>query len=210
MQLPVTTLYQQAFRSHTEHMELSRERERYSWADYLQWPEDERYELVEGVPYAMSPAPGRRHQEIGGELFHQMYSALRGTSCRVFHAPFDVKLSAQEADDAPTVLQPDITVTCDPAKLTKQGVSGAPDLVVEIVSPDSGLADRRRKFDLYQTYGVGEYWIVDQDESLVEVYRLDTEGRYLRAGVYGKEDRLSASAVPELEIELGTVFSAAD
>ncbi len=191
-------------------MEVSREQERYSWAEYLRWPEDERYELVEGVPYAMSPAPGRRHQEIGGEIFRQMANQLAGTSSRVFHAPFDVKLSAEEADDAPTVLQPDITVTCDPSKLTRQGVSGAPDLVVEIVSPDSGLADRRRKFDLYQAYGVGEYWIVDQDESLVEVYRLDSEGRYLRAGVYGKEDRLTASVVPDLEIELAAVFGAAE
>ena len=191
-------------------MELSREQERYSWAEYLRWPEGERYELVEGVPYAMSPAPGRRHQEISGEMFHQMYSALRGRSCRVFHAPFDVKLSAEDDDDAPTVLQPDITVTCDPGKLTRQGVSGAPDLVVEIVSPDSGLADRRRKFDLYQAFGVGEYWIVDQDESLVEVHRLESDGRYTRSGVYGSDDRLSAGVVPDLEIELKSVFAAAD
>ena len=190
-------------------MELSRERERYGWAEYLRWPEDERYELVEGVPYSMSPAPGRRHQEISGEMFHQMYSALRGGPCRVFHAPFVVKLSADEADDAPTVLQPDITITCDRSKLTDQGVSGAPDLVVEIVSSDSGLADRRRKFDLYQAYGVSEYWIVDQGESLVEVYLLDSDGRYLRAGVYGREDRLAASAVPDLKVELRTVFETA-
>ena len=190
-------------------MELSRERARYSWAEYLRWPEDERYELVEGVPYAMSPAPGRRHQEISGEMFRQVANQLAATPCRVFHAPFDVKLSADEADDAPTVLQPDITVTCDRSKLTDQGVTGAPDLVVEIVSPDSGLADRRRKFDLYQAYGVSEYWIVDQGESLVEVYLLDSGGSYLRSGVYGRDDRIRATAVPDLEVELKTVFETA-
>jgi len=191
-------------------MELSQEHERYSWAEYLRWPEGERYELVGGVPYAMSPAPGRRHQEISGELFRQAANQLGGRPCRVFHAPFDVKLSADEHDDAPTVLQPDITVTCDPAKLTEQGMSGAPELVVEIVSPESGLADRRRKFDLYQEYGVAEYWIVDQEESLVEVYRLGADGRYLRAGVYGKDERLRSAAVGELEIELGPVFASGE
>ncbi len=191
-------------------MEVARKQERYSWDDYMQWPEDERYELVEGVPYAMSPAPGRRHQEISGELFRQAANQLTGATCRVFHAPFDVKFSPDEEDDAPTVLQPDITVTCDRSKLTKQGISGAPDLVVEIVSPDSGLADKRRKFALYEAYGVSEYWIVDQGESLVEVYLLDADGRYRRDGVYGRDDRLSAQAVADLEIQLERVFAVED
>ena len=95
-------------------MPLPREEARYSWSDYLAWPEGERYELVDGIAYAMSPAPRRRHQEISGEIFRQAANALRKKPCRVYDAPFDVKLSSDESDDAPTVVQPDITVTLRP------------------------------------------------------------------------------------------------
>lgn len=181
--------------------------QRYSWKEYLAWSTDERFELIDGVPYAMSPAPRRRHQEISGELFRQAANILRGGDCRVFAAPFDVKLSADEEDEAPTVVQPDLTVACDPDKLTEQGMTGPPDLVVEIVSPDSGIADRRRKYAAYESYGVKEYWIVDQDEELVEVYLLEG-GRYRRAAVYAKKEKLTSEAVPELTVELGSVFGA--
>ena len=95
------------------------------------------------------------------------------------------------------VVQPDITVTCDRSKLTEQGMTGPPDLVVEIVSPDSGLIDRRRKFDLYERFGVSEYWIVDQDERVVEVWRLENDRTYRRSGVFGPDDTVTAAAVPE-------------
>jgi Uma2 family endonuclease len=134
-------------------------------------------------------------------------NALKGASCRVYDAPFDVKLSADEEDDAPTVVQPDIAVTCDRSKLTQQGMTGPPDLVIEIVSPDSGLIDRRRKFDLYQRFGVREYWIVDQDEQVVEVYRLGEDGSYRRSGVFGPEDTVTAAAVADLSVSLAEVFA---
>ncbi len=188
-------------------MALPKPEERYSWQDYLDWPTEERFELIEGEPYAMSPAPRRRHQEISGELFYQAYTALREGGCAVFAAPFDVKLSSDEEDDAPTVVQPDLTVCCDPEKLTEQGMTGPPDLVVEIVSPESGIADRRRKFAVYESYGVREYWIVDQDEELVEVYLLK-EGRFSRAAVYAKDEEIASAVVPELTIELCDVFAA--
>ena len=188
-------------------MQLPKEAERYTWSDYLTWPEGERYELIDGIAYAMSPAPRRRHQEISGEMFRQAANALRGKPCRVYDAPFDVKLSADEDDDAPTVVQPDITVTCDRTKLTEQGMTGPPDLVIEIVSPDSGLIDRRRKFDLYERYGVKEYWIVDQDEKVVEVYRLGDGGTYRRIGAFGPEDTVTAEAVAELSVSLAEVFA---
>ena len=188
-------------------MLLPKEEERYSWSDYLAWPEGERYELIDGVAYAMSPAPRRRHQEISGEIFRQTANALWGTSCRVYDAPFDVKLSTDEDDDAPTVVQPDITVTCDRAKLTQQGMTGPPDLVVEIVSPDSGLIDRRRKFELYERFGVREYWIVDQDEKVVEVWTLENDRSYRRSGVFGPEDTVTATAVQDLVVSLAEVFA---
>ena len=188
-------------------MQLPKEEERYSWSDYLAWPEGERYELVDGIAYAMSPAPRRRHQEISGEIFRQAANALRKKPCRVYDAPFDVKLSSDESDDAPTVVQPDITVTCDRTKLTEQGMTGPPDLVIEIVSPDSGLIDRRRKFDLYERFRVKEYWIVDQDEKVVEVYRLGDAVTYRRIGAFGPEDTVTAEAVPELSVSLAEVFA---
>ncbi|TVR87466.1 MAG: Uma2 family endonuclease [Spirochaetaceae bacterium] len=213
-------------------MEQVQEQRRYSWREYLSWPEWERYELIDGVAYAMSPAPRRRHQEIAGELFHQIYAQMRERDCSVFPAPFDVKLSDDRHDQTPTVVQPDITVSCDPTKLTEQGMTGAPDLVVEIVSPESGLIDRGRKFELYRRYGVREYWIVDQDERLVEVYLLESseasntragataragagtgtgksaedQGVFRRDAVYGPADTLRASAVSELSIDLSEVF----
>ena len=187
-------------------MEVPEPEERFSWQEYLAWPTDERFELIEGVAYAMSPAPRRRHQEISGELFRQAANALRGGGCKLFAAPFDVKLSPDEEDEAPTVVQPDLTVCCDPAKLTEQGMTGAPDLVVEIVSPDSGIADRRRKFAVYESYAVAEYWIVDQDEELVEVYLL-TEGRYRREAVYARDEGLRSFTVNGLAVDLGEVFS---
>mgnify|MGYP006290890137 CR=1 FL=1 len=153
----------------------------------------------------MSPAPRREHQNLVSELNYQVRGALKGGPCSVYPAPFDVKLSGESADEAPTVVQPDLTVICDSSKLTEQGVSGAPDLVVEIVSPDSGYHDRGRKYELYESYGVPEYWIVDPNEKVVEVYRLNGRS-YDRVGVFAAGDELSARAVPELAIDLKELF----
>jgi len=188
-------------------MQLPKEAERYSWSDYLAWPEGERYELVDGIAWAMSPAPRRRHQETSRAIFRQIDGLLSGKPCEAYFAPFDVKLSPDDDNDAPTVVQPDITVTCDRTKLTEQGMTGPPDLVIEIVSPDSGLIDRRRKFDLYERFGVTEYWIVDQDEKVVEVYCLGEDGTYRRIGAFGPEDTVTAEAVPELSVSLAEVFA---
>jgi Uma2 family endonuclease len=188
-------------------MQLPREAERYSWSDHIAWPEGERYELIDGVAYAMSPAPRRRHQEASRAIFRQIDGSLAGEPCEAYFAPFDVKLSPDDDDDAPTVVQPDITVTCDRTKLTEQGMTGPPDLVIEIVSPDSGLIDRRRKFDLYERFGVKEYWIVDQEERVVEVYRLGNDGSYRRVGAFGPEDTVTAEAVPDLSVSLAEVFA---
>ena len=229
-------LYESTSAYHTYAMEQVQEQQRYSWREYLSWPEWERYELIDGLAYARSPSPRRRHQEIAGEMHRQMANALRDRDCSVFPAPFDVKLSDDRHDQTPTVVQPDITVNCDPTKLTEQGMTGAPDLVVEIVSPESGLIDRGRKFELYRRYGVSEYWIVDQDERLVEVYLLESTGGsttgagaaasagssegtragtgkggedrriFRRAAVYGPADTLRSSAVSELTLDLSEVF----
>ena len=184
-----------------EDMSLAEKDDWYSYHDYLSWPEGERVELIDGTPYAMSPAPRRDHQRIVSILNGQLYQALRETPCEVYPALFDVKLSPDEDDHRPTVVQPDLTIVCDPDKLTEQGVTGAPDLVIEIVSPDSGFHDRvwpeaplparpcilGRKFDLYRDSGVQEYWIVDPDERVIEVYQHEPDGSYRRVADHRRE-----------------------
>lgn len=181
--------------------------QRYTYQEYLSWPEGEQYELVDGVAYAKNPAPSYGHQKLSLEIARQLGNQLLRRECQVFAAPFDVKLTGPDQDDAPTVVQPDIMVGCDPERFNSRGHLGAPDLIVEIVSPDSGIVDRKRKFALYEQHGVREYWIVDEEERVVEVYLLDKGGRYSRRGAYGPEETLSATAVSELSVDLRLVFS---
>ena len=188
-------------------MKSAKTEERYTYQDYLSWPEGEHCELVDGVAYAKSPAPSYTHQKTSGEICRQMANQLLHRECQLFAAPFDVKLTDPDQDDAPTVVQPDIMVGCDPDRFNPRGHLGAPDLVVEIVSPDSGVADRKRKYALYEQYGVREYWIVDPEEGVVEVYLLDKTGCYSRRSAYGPEETLSATAVTELSVDLTLVLS---
>ena len=187
-------------------MGIPKEFERYSYGDYLSWTEGERWELINGVAYAMSPAPYRGHQEIVGELYRQFANYLLDKPCRVYTAPFDVKFNADEDDDAPTVLEPDLVVCCDANKLTPRGIHGAPDLVVEVLSPASATADRKRKFAVYERSGVEEYWIVDGDEKVVEVYRLDDRRRYRRVGAFGPDESITPGRFPGLSVSLPLVF----
>lgn len=187
-------------------MAVPEQTRRYSWQDYLSWPTEERFELIEGIPLAMSPAPSREHQRLVSSFHYHIYDALRDSPCEVYPAPFDVKLSGADADDAPTVVQPDLTVVCDESKLSEHGAVGPPDLVVEVVSPDSGYHDRSRKFELYLLHGVREYWIVDVAERVVEVYRL-TGTSYERVGAFGSADRLQAAGIPELFVDLAQALN---
>ena len=184
---------------------LPKEYERYSWDEYRSWPEGERWELIEGVAWDMSPAPSRTHQQILVDMVSQFYSALKDTECEVFAAPFDVKLSDEAEDAAPTVVQPDLLLCCDGEKLVDWGMQGAPDLVVEIVSPATGRKDRKQKFEIYQRFGVGEYWIVDPEEQVVEIYHHNGE-RFERLGAYGPEDRPKVTALPGFELDLSQTF----
>ena len=169
-------------------MAPAKEYERYTWDDYCSWPEEERWELIDGVAWDMSPAPSRIHQQILVDFVSRFHMALENSDCEVFAAPFDVKLSEESEDDAPTVVQPDVVLCCDGDKLTEWGMQGAPDLIIEIVSPASGRKDRKQKFSLYKRYGVREYWIVDPDEQVLEIYRHDGK-RFERIGAYDPEDR---------------------
>ena len=177
-------------------------KERYTYADYSSWPEDERWELIDGVAYALA-TPTVEHQRVSREIFAQLYSFLRGKPCQVFYAPFSVRLNADEGDD--TVVEPDILVVCDEKKLADgKGVVGAPDLIIEILSPSTAKQDRLTKFDLYQRSGVREYWIVDPDIAAVSVNILFHEIGYV-SRAYGERD----TAVP-VEVLEGCVINMAD
>ena len=148
--------------------------ERFTYRHYKTWPGGERWELIEGKAWNMSPAPLRSHQKLSTRLVHWVSGFLEGRTCEVYSAPFDVLFpDGDEIDDeVDTVVQPDVVVFCDTAKLTREGARGAPDLIVEILSPSTSKKDQREKFELYQKHGVKEYWVVDPAGEWLCVYRL--------------------------------------
>ena len=147
--------------------------EYHNYADYLQWI-DNNYELIDGEAYFMAPAPNIEHQDVAGEIFRQIANALVGKKCRVFMAPVDVRLPKNnEADEQiDTVVQPDVLVVCDNNKLDRRGVRGAPDWVLEVLSPATASHDQIKKRDLYERHGVREYWLVHPTDRILTIYRL--------------------------------------
>ena len=182
----------------------------YTYADYLTWQVQERVELIKGRIFKMSPAPLRYHQEISGALFGEFRAYLKKTACKVFHAPFDVRLpklqEQRNDDDIYTVVQPDIVVVCDRKKLDRRGCIGAPDLIVEILSPSTAARDVKDKFALYEESGVREYWIAIPSEALLEVFKLDTQGKYRLDRMYTREDTVKVGIFEDLSISLMEVF----
>lgn len=184
--------------------------ERFTYADYLTWPDDERWEIIDGVAYAMSPAPGKRHQQVSGELFRQVANFLRGKPCRVFAAPFDVRFSEQAGvsdNYIDTVVQPDLLVVCDTAKLDERGCNGAPDLVIEILSPATVSRDLKDKFELYERHGVLEYWIMYPTDQTLLVYKREADGMFGKPGRYAAHDKVQVSLLGDLVVDLGEVFA---
>lgn len=178
------------------------EEKRFTYKDYAKWDDDIRYELIEGVPYAMA-APSRLHQKISGEIFAQLHRFLKGKPCEVYSAPFDVRLNANGFDDI--VVQPDILVVCDESKHDGKSVLGAPDFIIEILSPDNTQHDKSLKFYLYQKAGVKEYWIVTPIRKIVEVFILK-EGKYGDGKIYRNDDIIPVHALKGCEINLSDVF----
>jgi Uma2 family endonuclease len=135
---------------------------RFSYADYLTWPEGERWELIDGETWDMTPAPTTVHQRLVGRLYHALETVLEGHPCVPFVAPVDVVLSDE------TVVQPDVLVVCDRSRIRTAGIFGAPDLIVEVLSPSTGLKDRRTKRHLYERHGVREYLLVEPEARYAE------------------------------------------
>ena len=189
-------------------MALPAAKERYTFADVLTWGEDERIEIINGEAVMMAP-PIRSHQKVGGEIFRQLANYLEGKKCEVYHAPFGVRLFEQDGDspeDVDTMVEPDISVVCDKNKLDKYGCKGAPDMVVEILSPSTRRHDRLVKLGLYQRAGVREYWIVNPDEKTVQVLLLE-DGKLLPHEDYGRNDVAKVNVLDGCFIELSKVFT---
>ena len=181
---------------------------RYTYDDYKTWPDTERWELIHGIAYAMSPAPKVEHQRLIRMLLTEITHALGSDPCEVLPAPLDVKISARREDDdhdIDSVVQPDLLVVCDSEKLDEDGCNGAPDIIVEVLSPSTSYKEQTEKFSLYEKYGVREYWIVNPKARYVMVY-------VLKQGHYGKPEYLLAdeviksTVVPEIHIDLAKVW----
>lgn len=175
----------------------------YTYGDYRLWPYEERWELIDGEAFNMCPAPSRQHQEVLMELARQTANFLLGKPCKVYIAPFDVRLpKADEADDeVNTVVQPDLAVICNHGKLDDKGCRGAPDWVVEVISPHTAAKDRTRKHELYQRHGVREYWLVHPLKLLVTRYILQDSGHYAPADPEAATGKMPVQCLPGLEID---------
>jgi len=176
---------------------------KYTYKDYLGWPDDERWEIIGGEAYAMTPAPGTTHQGISVSLTLLIGGALLGKECRLFVAPCDVVLSDSD------VVQPDLLVVCDPAKITEKCVRGAPDLIIEILSPSSAAHDLRDKRFLYELHGVQEYIVIDPMGHLAHRYLLGENGKYRTNEVFDSQQELPLLSLPGISLPLWTVFGVA-
>jgi len=173
---------------------------RYTVADYMSWPDDQRWELIAGEIYDMSPAPTVKHQSIVGDFYNQLKQQLKGKSCVPYVAPLDVVLSDND------VVQPDVLVVCNPAKITEENIQGAPDLVVEVLSPGTALKDMREKKALYERSGVREYVVIDPLEEYVQRFCLQNDGHYGSCEIFGPHEVLPLLSLPEIEIQLWEIF----
>ena len=178
-----------------------RKEKHYTYADYLTWPDDARYELIDGEAFLMAPAPLIEHQEVAGDVYHQLRNQLDGKPCRPYIAPVDVRLPrADEADAAiDTVVQPDVLVVCDPAKIDRRGVRGAPDWLLEVLSPSTAAHDQIAKLRTYERAGVREYWLVHPGDRTLTVYVLDN-GQYGRPEIYELKDATPIGVLPGVSI----------
>ncbi len=183
----------------------------YTYKDYLSWPDEERWEIIDGVPYLLA-APGKEHQTVSMELSWQLHSFFRDKDCQVFAAPFDVRLPRGEEkdEDIDTVVQPDLSIICDQGKLDERGCKGAPHLVIEIISPSSAKKELSEKFNLYERSGVKEYWVVFPKFNTIVVYSLDSQNKYQKTGEFSPGQIMSSDLFPGLGIDLGRVFGVLD
>lgn len=179
----------------------------YTYADYLKWQFEERVELIKGYIFKMSPAANRVHQEVVGAIHIEIGVFLSKKQCKVYIAPFDVRFPRKSKNDKDivTVLQPDICVVCDPAKLDEHGCLGAPDLVVEVLSPGNSKKEIKNKFNIYEESGVREYWIVDPIRQTLQINKL-VDGRYHSMRALTAGDIVTTEILPGFSMDLTDIF----
>ncbi len=187
---------------------MAKARRQYTYGDYVSWGDDERWELIEGEAYNMSPAPTNSHQTIAGNLFAIFHAFLKDKKCQVKIAAYDVLLPEKNEanEDVMTVVQPDVLVVCDPKKVHEFGLRGAPDIAIEILSESTMRKDLTVKKQLYEKHGVKEYWIVFPGDKLVQVFRLKGK-KYGEPEVYTSRDIIPVKLLGRLKIDLKEVFT---
>jgi Uma2 family endonuclease len=182
---------------------------KYSYADYLTWQFDEMVELIRGKIYAMSPAPSKKHQFILGNIYLILGNLYKKSACKVCIAPFDVKLLNNKLSTPDnqvfSVVQPDIFIVCDASKLQKLACHGAPDLVIEILSPGNSKKEMGIKFDLYEENKVLEYWIVEPLNETVQIYSLQNE-KYIGLKPFTVDDKIKSVLFPNLDFDIKEFF----
>lgn len=180
----------------------------YTYQDYLNWPSDQRWEIIDGIAYNMTPAPSSNHQRIIRELSATFNNFLKGKSCEIFPAPFDVRLPNQGEDEqlVNTVVQPDLSLICNKHLIDQHGCKGSPDLVIEVTSPSTMQMDLKIKFRRYELAGVKEYWIVHPEGKTIVVYTLGSDNKYGRPNVYTTNDHLPVNVLSDLTIDLNDIF----
>ncbi len=181
----------------------------YTFADYLTWQFQERLELIKGKIFKMSPAPNRIHQTVSGNLYLKFGNLLKNKTCRVYSAPFDVRLInfKKSTDDkqVTTVVQPDLCIICDKSKLDFKGCIGSPDLVVEILSPGNTEKEMGVKFDLYEENEIKEYWIIEPFDKTIFIYTLQN-GKYIGLKPQTQLDVIKSPLFPNLNFDVKDVF----
>ena len=196
--------------------------EYYTYGDYKLWDDGLRWELIDGDAFCMSPGPGAVHQLLSGDLFLELRNYFKNGECQVFYAPFDVMLprgnepslredprqarADMQEDEIDTVVQPDIMILCDKSKLQHNGIKGAPDVIIEILSPSTTRRDFDDKFRLYERAGAKEYMIVDPLNRVVFAHRRDSGGLFSWRKVYAADDVLEFGMFQDLKIPLGPVW----
>ena len=181
----------------------------YSYADYLTWPVDLVAELIQGKMFKKAAAaPKRIHQKVASKLNFKLYQFLEGKMCQVYPAPFDVRFPIDSKEDHKIfdVVQPDLCVVCDPSKLDERGCIGAPDLIIEILSPGSTKVELKHKFELYESRGVREYWIIYPEHQNLLIYTW-VEGTYAPSNLFTTGDIVESTVIKGFKLDLEEFFS---
>lgn len=185
-----------------------KKKQNYNYSDYLSWPEDERWEIIEGDAYNMSPSPSVAHQRISRRLFRTIDNFLENKKCEAFYAPIDVIFSNpdENKDNIKNVVQPDIVVVCDPDKIDKNGCNGSPDFIIEILSPATAYKDETFKLNLYEKYMVKEYWIVNPDLKQIAVYKLGSSKKYNNPVFFRENEEIIIDILGNCKVQLKKVL----